>query len=112
MKSTEKSHQQIGFMKRLMKWPILQALLVLGAAQVSNGANFAGDTFINEELISYPGTVPQPPVIDATNFINNSTIDINFTASVGTPTYFNTWDTLNYVNNGLMSCNSSFLFEK
>jgi hypothetical protein len=53
-------------------------------------------------------TVPgnPPPIIDATNFDIENQFTINFTATVPNPETFETWNTINYTNNGLMVANA------
>ena len=54
-------------------------------------------------------TVPgnPPPMIDATAFDNENQFTINFTAATANPEIFETWNTVNYTNNGLMVANSA-----
>src|ERR1035437_3966580 len=53
-------------------------------------------------------TVPgnPPPMIDATAFDNENQFTINFQAPTANPEIFETWNTVNYTNNGLMVANS------
>lgn len=53
---------------------------------------------------SVPGN--PPPVIDATAFDNENQFTINFTATTPNPEIFETWNTVNYTNNGLMVANA------
>src|ERR1035437_8589468 len=54
-------------------------------------------------------TVPgnPPPVIDATAFDNENQFTINFTAATANPEIFETWNTVNYTNKGLMVASSA-----
>jgi hypothetical protein len=53
-------------------------------------------------------TVPgnPPPAIDATNFDNENQFTINFSSFTANPEIFETLNTVNYTNNGLMVANS------
>ena len=109
MKSLEYIYRQASGMSRLMKWPLLCGLLVLVSARV---ALAAGSAYVNNGIVNYTGKQGSPPVIDDTNFVNNNQFIINFTAVQPTPTFFyETSDTLNYTNNGLMMGNTGFQFD-
>ena len=110
MNSTEHIHRPATCMKRLMKWPLLCGLLSLALVRT----NLAADAlFQNDGIITYPGTEVNPPVIDATNFVNTGTMVINFTLPYLTLTqpFYETSDTLNYTNTGLMMGNAGFQFD-
>ena len=66
----------------------------------------------NEAIVTYPGTVSYPPVIDATNFLNNGQFILNFT-TLSSPPFYETWNTLNYTNtgNGVMMADTGFQFD-
>ena len=64
---------------------------------------FQGPTYENDAIV----VVTCPPQIFATNFVNNSV----FTLNLSTPTFFETWDTLNYTNNGSMATDYGFRFD-
>ena len=96
-------------MKPLMKWPLLCGLLVLAAARVAPAANSVYSN-PNNGIVDYPVNVNSPPVIDATNFVNNGTFIINFTTLSVQP-FYETSDTLNYTNTGLMMANTGFQFD-
>jgi hypothetical protein len=101
-------------MNRLMKWPLLCGLLGLVLARTDLVAgDFTGDTYINNSVVSYPGTETHPPVIDATNFINNNTFTINFTTFSAANQFYESWDTVNFTNtdNGVMMANTGFRFD-
>jgi hypothetical protein len=95
-------------MNRLMQPSFLCVLFVLALAR---SATAASALYENDGIVSYPGTESFPPVIDATNFVNNGTFTINFTTiPLGQPLY-ETSDTLNYTNNGSMTANTGFDFD-
>jgi hypothetical protein len=71
----------------------------------------ADSYYINDSILTYPGTVAYPPAIDATNFVNNSYFVINFTTIAFGTELFETSDTLNYTNNGFMVANTGFQFD-
>ena len=64
---------------------------------------FQGPTYENDSDVFYTC----PPNIHATDFINNSV----FMLSLPTFTLYETWDTLNYTNNGSMAADSGFQFD-
>jgi hypothetical protein len=109
MNSTEHIQRRAKPVNRLMKWPLLCGLLGLALARP---ALAAADAYVipNNGIVSYPGTESYPPVIDATNFINNGTFIINFTALSDVQLY-ETSDTLNYTNGGVMMANTGFNFD-
>jgi len=95
-------------MHRMMKWPLLCGLLALALAR----ATLAADAlYENDGIVSYPGTTSFPPVIDATNFVNNNSFTINFTTFSITQPFYETSDTINYTNNGSMVVNTGFKFD-
>jgi hypothetical protein len=96
-----------GRWKGLMKWPLLCVLLgfmlartALATDSVWPPANELGQVFD----YTVPGN--PPPIIDATNFDIENQFTINFTATVPNPETFETWNTINYTNNGLMVANA------
>jgi len=94
----------------ISRWPLLAGMLWLAFVCTASSAL---PSYINNAITSY--TVPPQvvPIIDATNFINNSSFNINFTATAQGQNIelYETDDTLNYTNNGLMTANSSFLLD-
>lgn len=99
-------------MNRLMTWPLLCGLFGLALAPAAlKAGDFTGDTYVNNAIVSYPGTEPYPPMIDATNFINNASFTINFLSLTLQNEFYETWDTVNYTNIGSMVVNSGFLFD-
>lgn len=109
MKSTEHIRRRTGGIQSFMKWPLLCGLLALpGLLEI----HAADAVYQNDGIVNYPLYQSTPPDIDATNFINNNTFVINFTA-FSFPAYsiYETSDTKYYTNNGLMVANSGFLFD-
>ena len=95
-------------MNRLMKWPLLCGLLALALARAALAADAL---YENDGIVSYPGTTSFPPVIDATNFVNNNSFTINFTTLSLVQPFYETSDTVNYTNHGLMMANTGFRFD-
>ncbi|MGA2853013.1 MAG: hypothetical protein ABSE90_02615, partial [Verrucomicrobiota bacterium] len=94
---------------RLLRWPLRCALLCLALARVA----LAVDPLYE---IDYPVlyTVPPdfPPNVHATNFVNNATpFEVDFSTSGSTLVLFETWNTLNYTNNGTMISDTGFMFD-
>lgn len=87
---------------------LLAGLLAIALARTVLAGDFAGNTYTNNGIVTYPGTESHPPAIDATNFINNNTFIINFTTLSITQPFYETSDTINYTNNGLMMANTGF----
>lgn len=111
MNSTEHIHRPAKTMNRLMKRPLLSALIVLALAHEAWSADAL---YQNDAVVNYPGNVANPPVIDATNFVNTGTFIINFTAGFGlNAPFYETLDTQNYLNTGpgLMMGNTGFIFD-
>jgi hypothetical protein len=65
----------------------------------------------NDAVLNY--TVPgnPPPIIDATNFVNNNSFTVNFSALTFNPEFYEPWNVRNYTNNGFMSANTGFQFD-
>ena len=109
MNSTEPNFCRARGMARLIKWPLLCGLLALVSSRVALAAD---SVYVNNAVINYPLNVNIPPVIDATNFINNSQFIINFQLLVSlTQPFYETSDTLNYTNYGLMVADTGFQFD-
>lgn len=109
MNSMENTQRRANYMNRLMKWPLLCGLLSLTLAQTALMAgDFAGDTYVNNGIVSYPGTETHPPMIDAINFVNNNSFSIDYQAYYA---FYETWNTINYNNTGTMAVNTGFYFD-
>jgi hypothetical protein len=108
MNSTERNFSRARGMARWIKWPLLGALLSLGMARA---ALAAGASYVNNAVINYPLNVNYPPVIDATNFVNNNQFIINFTVLSLVQPFYETSDTVNFTNRGLMMANTGFRFD-
>jgi hypothetical protein len=93
---------------RLLRWPLRCALLCLALARVA----LAVDPLYE---IDYPVSyVNNAPNVHATNFVNNATpfeVDFSTSSSGSTLTLFETWNTLNYTNNGTMISDTGFMFD-
>src|ERR1043165_5534108 len=70
----------------------------------------ATEFYVNDSVVNCPPEIP--PVVDATNFVNNNYFSINFTNTVfnNTPVY-ETANTLNFTNVAQMIGNYAFRFE-
>src|ERR1039458_1374889 len=90
-----------------MKRFLITGLLALTVAQLATGQ--ISSTFY------WPGTYsgPWPPVVDATNFVNTGTFNVNVPLDVnsGDALYYSTSDTLNYTNTGTMIGIPGFRFD-
>jgi hypothetical protein len=112
MNSVEHNRRPIPTVNRVICRPLLAAIACLVAAHSLKAADAL---YQNDGIIAYPGTVGAPPVIDATNFVNTGTFLINFTDPAilltGYLPFYETSDTLNYTNTGLMVANTGFQFD-
>lgn len=95
-------------MNRLLPLPLLCGLLSLSLAR---GASAADAVYQNDGIINYPVNVAYPPVVDATNFVNNNSFTVNFTTFTLNTSFYETSDTLYYTNNGSMVANTGFQFD-
>jgi hypothetical protein len=109
MNSTEYIQHRSSLMNRFVKWLLLCGLLGFAWTRPALAGN---ETYVNNGIVSYPGTqYAYPPDIDATNFINTGSFTINFTViPLGQP-LFETSDTANYTNTGTMVGNTGFQFD-
>ena len=114
MNSTEPIQRRANNMNRFMKWPLFCGWLALALVRPVLAAD---STYVNNGIVSYPGTQSYPPVIDATNFVNNGSFTINFTSidvetSLVQP-FYETSDTQNFTNNGsgVMMTDTGFRFD-
>jgi hypothetical protein len=108
MNSTERNFSRARGVARLIKWPLLCALFSLAMARAALAADAS---YINNAVINYPLNVNYPPDIDATNFINNNQFIINFTVLSLVQPFYETSDTVNFTNRGLMMANTGFQFD-
>ncbi len=95
-------------MNRLFQLPLLCALLSLALVHESSAVDAV---YQNDGIVNYPVNVPYPPVISATNFVNNGSFTINFTTLTLETEFYETSDTIYYTNNGAMSVNTGFRFD-
>src|SRR5579872_7178354 len=99
----------------VMKRFFLPIFLTLALARMAPGQ--ASSTYINN------GTVTVPPVIDATNFINNGSFNLAFNTFTNSSAGFNVIfinnvsppfdfsDVLNYTNRNFMASDTGFIFD-
>jgi hypothetical protein len=106
MNSTEHIHSRAKSFNRFFIRPIFALCMALAVSR----AGAVDDYFINQANVTYPGTAPFPPQIDALNFINSGSFTVNFTSPSLQP-YYETSDTLNYTNTGFLNANTGFLFD-
>jgi hypothetical protein len=92
-------------LKRLMCRPLL-CVLMAGALASTASADTLYENDGSQIFTITPNNTP--PNIHATNFLNNGQFQIDFTSETINPELFETWDTLNYTNNGLMVAESPF----
>ncbi len=101
---------RVNRLSRLMKWPLLCGLLSFALA---NMALATVPLYDNESVLNY--TIPPNPfpTIDASNFLNNSSLTINFANATINTELFETMNTVNYTNSktGVLSANNGFLFD-
>ncbi len=109
MNNTEHIHRGADRLSRLIRWPLCTLWLALALSR----AMAVDPYYVNNAIVTYPGTAEYPPQIDASNVINNSTFIVNFTeAEISlTQPFFETLDTVNYTNNGLLMANTGFQFD-
>jgi len=100
------------FMHRLVRWSVFALCLVISCCR----ASAQSDLWENDAILTYPGTVENPPQIDAWNFVNTGTFIINFPSfqaieyNGGAP-FYETSDTVAYTNTGVMMVNTGFKFD-
>ena len=114
MNRTEPIPRRKKFMNRLKNWPLLCGLLGFAVARtVLWRATLRASLMLTMTSSVIPARKRHPPVIDAINFINNNSFTINFTLAdiSGAQPFYETWDTLNYTNNGVLMANSGFQFD-
>ncbi len=94
---------------RPMRWPLLCGLLSLALATAALATD---PLYLNTGAPVYNVSIPgnPPPTIDATAFDNEDSFTINFTATTTLAMFnaetFETWNTINYTNRGLMVANA------
>lgn len=88
-----------------MKCKFLVACLLVGL--LFPRAEAATDFYVNDGVVVAPPDIP--PQVDATNFVNNNYFSINFT-NLFFPQLYETDNTLNFTNNGIMIANTGFRF--
>lgn len=93
---------------RLLQWPLLCGLLGFALAPAARATDPIYD---NEYSASYSIPPDLLAPIDATNFLNNGTFSVFFQTINLNTTFFETWNTLNYTNNGTMICDMGFRFD-
>jgi hypothetical protein len=108
MNSNAQTCRPVSCFRRLAKRLALGLWIVLAWCP---GLFAADDYYINNAIVSYPGTWDQPPDIHATNFVNNSIFTINYTILSDFNQLYETWDTRNYTNNDTLVCNTGFRFD-
>ena len=102
-----KTHRVNG-LNRLLKWSLFCGLLCLALARAAHATiPLWSNTSINAYIV--PGA--PPPTIDAASFFNNNQFQIDFTAATINTELFETENTVNYTNNGLMISDGGFLFD-
>jgi len=111
MNRTEHTPGRANGLNRMARCLVFTGLLLLAWYPTA-----AQDTYYeNDGIVSYPGTTSFPPQIDALNFINTGSFTINFQSLEavveGAQPFYETSDTINYTNTGLMMVNSGFVFD-
>ena len=93
-----------------MKWLRWCGLPLLLLARAASGTD---PFYINDGIVDFTGAPhTYPPVIDATNFVNNNVfiIDWNIIPDLVND-YYEPWNTINYTNNDLMASDDGFWFD-
>ena len=94
-------------LNRLMKWPLLCGLLSL---MLVHTAPATIPLYDNESVLNY--TIPPDifTTIDASNFLNNSSLTINYANLTINTLLFEPMNTVNYTNSktGILSANNRF----
>ena len=101
---------RVNGLNRLMKWPLLCGLLSFVLVQAVPATLPLYD---NESVLSYNIPPDIFPTIDASNFLNNSSLTINFANATVNTVLFETLNTVNYTNSktGTLSANNGFQFD-
>ena len=82
----------------------LSILMLVQASQATDAIWPPADQMGQVFNYTVPGN--PPPTIDATAFDNENEFTINFSVITANPEIYETWNTINYTNNGLMVANS------
>jgi hypothetical protein len=90
-----------------MKYKFLSGCLALALGGTASSQT--ADFYVNDGVVNCPPQVP--PQIDATNFVNNNFFSINFTSFTENGQNYQTANTRNFTNNGLMIGNSGYQFD-
>ena len=98
-----------------MKCKILAGCLLLGLSPALMAVT--SDFYVNDGVVICPPQIP--PQVDATNFVNNNFLSINFTNTVilpngqfaVLPSSFVTANTYNFTNTGVLYCNGGLTFD-
>lgn len=109
MNSTEQIYRRRTGVGLLMTGAVAACMLIFAGPR----ARAVDAYYINNSILNYPETVPAPPMIDASNFVNNSSFTINYTLLTfdDVQPFYETSDTVNYTNIGTMTANSGFRFD-
>ena len=109
MNSTEKTFCRGIGANRLLTGFVSACALIFGGFSATGQEEY----YVNNAIVNYPGTAEYPPVIDARNFINNSSFTVDFTevTFLDSQPFYETYDTANYTNNGVLAVNSGFVFD-
>ena len=95
----------------------MAAVCALLGLLLTRAASGTDPLYQNDGFVDYEGVQgTYPPAIDATNFVNNSTFNINWNFIIGTTAspnnyLYETANTVNYTNNRLMSSDIGFVFD-
>jgi len=86
-----------------MQWKLFSVLpgLLLAQAALATDPLYQNYAVLNYNI---PGNLP--PQIDAIAFDNESVFNVNFFEYSCNPAFYETWNTVNYTNNGLMTANA------
>jgi hypothetical protein len=111
MNRTEHTPGRANGLNRMVRCLGFTVLLLLACHRASSQDAY----YENDGILNYPGTTQYPPQIDALNFINTGSFTINFQNLIigvdGTQPIYETSDTINYTNTGMMMINGGFQFD-
>ncbi|MDB6125896.1 MAG: hypothetical protein JWQ71_4889 [Pedosphaera sp.] len=83
-------------------------LCLVGLSFITEGFAQPSATYLNSGTFSAPPLIP--PTIDATNFVNTGFFNISYTNISSAIPLFETSDTLNFTNKGVITGNTGFRF--